>query len=111
MARKNISGKLEKEKAEAGSGFDSPGALLVKKIAKVIAIAAITAAIVGIVVYVFVGNSEAPIVEGGQRNCILSVMGNPPDCSDNDGTLKATYANGKYVGMCYGLDMDGRCIK
>ena len=111
MPKKDISGKLEKEKAEAKSGFDTPGALLVKKIAKVIAIAAITAAIIGTIVYVSMRTGEAPIVEGGQRNCILSVMGNPPDCSDNDGTLKATYANGKYVGMCYGLDMDGGCIK
>jgi len=109
MAKKNLSGKLEREKSEASSGFDTPGALLVKKIAKIIAIAAIAAAIIGVIVYVFMG-SEAPSVGGGQRNCILSVMGNPPDCSDNDGTLKATYANGEYVGMCYGLDMDGKCI-
>ena len=62
-----------------------------------------------IVVYTYVANPGAGI-GGGQRNCILSVMGNSPDCSDNDGTLKSTYANGKYVGECYGLDSSGKCI-
>jgi hypothetical protein len=97
----------EKVKHESSQGFDTKGNLM-KTIAK-IAIPLAIGFIIAIVVYTYVANSGAGI--GGQRNCILSVMGNPPDCSDNDGTLKSTYANGRYVGECYGLDSSGNCIQ
>ncbi|HJX50623.1 MAG TPA: hypothetical protein VJ438_04120 [Candidatus Nanoarchaeia archaeon] len=105
---KRVSGHYERTKQEAGEGFDTPGRIL-KTIAK-IAIPIAIALIIAIVVYTYIANPETGI-GGGQRNCILSVMGNPPDCSDNDGTLKTTYANGKYVGECYGLDNSGKCIQ
>ncbi len=102
---KRVSGHYERTKEEASQGFDSPGRML-KTIAKV-AIPIAIGIIIAIIVFSYVSNGG---IGGGQRNCILSVMGNPPDCSDNDGTLKATYANGKYLGKCYGLDDSGQCI-
>jgi len=102
-----LSGHHEKIKEQSGKGFDTKGNLM-KTIIKI----AIAAAIIIAAVYVYTHFDDFGAgIGGGQRNCILSVMGNPPDCSDNDGNLKSTYANGKYVGECYGLDSSGKCIQ
>ena len=106
--KKELNGPHEHLKAQSNKGFDTPGNLL-KRIAK-IAIPIAIAVIIAIVVYTYFSGSESGI-PGGQRNCILSVMGNAPDCSDNDGTLKQTFANGRYVGECYGLNNDGSCVE
>jgi len=108
MKKSVDSGGFERLKHESSKGFDTNGNLM-KTIAKVAGIAAI-AIIVAVVVYTYFSGSESGIA-GGQRNCILSVMGNPPDCSDDDGTLKQTFANGRYIGECYGLDNSGNCVK
>ena len=48
---------------------------------------------------------------GGEvRNCIKSVLGNPPSCSDNDGKLKKTTLNGKSLGLCSAIDAKNNCI-
>ena len=56
-------------------------------------------------------NEQGAQVSGGVRNCIKSVLGNPPSCSDNDGKLKRTTLNGKFIGECRGLDSNNQCIK
>lgn len=56
-------------------------------------------------------NEQGDQTSGGVRNCIKSVLGNPPSCSDNDGKLKRTTLNGKIVGECKGLDAGNKCIK
>ncbi len=58
-------------------------------------------------------NFISPLLGGGVgqvRNCIRSVMSGTPECSDNDGTLKASYMNGKYVGLCRDVSNDGTCV-
>ena len=104
---KNWGGKNEALKHQASQGFDNSGNLM----KTLIKIAIIAAAVIAIVAVIYTITNPGEGVGGGQRNCILSVMGNAPDCSDNDGALKTTYANGKYMGECYGLDTSGTCIE
>jgi len=108
MAKKGVqTGYHELIKAGSGKGFDTPGAMP-GWIKTVITVAIAAAVVIAIVYITSPGTGQHA---GGTRNCILSVMGNPPDCSDNDGTLKNTYANGKFVGVCTGVTNDGACIK
>lgn len=102
MARKEVeTGFHEHIKENSAKGFDTPG--MIPGWLKTALIAAVIVAVIIGGMYVLGG--------GERRNCILSVMGNDPDCSDNDGTLKDTYANGRYVGECTGLDNAGNCLK
>lgn len=102
---------LEEQKAKSGEGFDTK----IKALPELVKMALILLAMIGagLIIYGIMssssgGNSGA--ASGGVRNCILSSMGNAPDCSDNDGTLKKTTANGRSLGYCYGLDASGNCI-
>jgi hypothetical protein len=107
MPKKGVDiGIHEHLKAKSAQGFDTPG-LMPGWLRTVIIVAAIVAVVVAIY---YIGKSGTGQHAGGVRNCILSVMGNPPDCSDNDGTLKKTYANGRYVGVCKGIDNSGNCM-
>jgi hypothetical protein len=54
----------------------------------------------------FFGSSS----DEGVRNCIRSAMSNSPECSDNDGIVKYTTINGRYVGMCISVTNSGECI-
>lgn len=103
MAKKSV----EHLKHESSKGFDKPGQLsTAAKIA--IAVAIILAIIIAVQYLGKVGMGQH---SGGVRNCIKSVLGNDPDCSDNDGTPKSTYVNGKYIGICSKVSVDGTCIK
>jgi hypothetical protein len=108
MAKRALEiGAHEHMKANSAKGFDTPG--MMPGWLKAAIIIGIAAAIVVAVFYlVSPGTGQH---SGGTRNCILSVMGNAPDCSDNDGTLKDTYANGQYVGVCKSVDNNKNCIK
>lgn len=99
---------LEEQSAKAREGFDTR----IKGLPGWVKTALILLAIIGagLIIYGVMNNSSGGGIGGGVRNCILSVMGNPPDCSDNDGSLKKTTANGRDLGMCYGLDASGQCI-
>jgi hypothetical protein len=100
---------LEEQSAKAREGFDTRVNGLPGWIKMALILLAIIGA--GLIIYGIMNNSSGGGIGGGQRNCILSVMGNPPDCSDNDGVAKATYANGKYKGICSGLSNSGACIE
>ncbi len=101
---------LEEQKAKSGEGFDTR----IKGMNFWVKAALILLAIIGagLIIYEIMNSSDGGrSVSGGVRNCILSAMGNAPDCSDDDGMLKRTTANGRDLGYCYGLDTSGNCIK
>lgn len=46
---------------------------------------------------------------GEVRNCIKSVFGRLPSCSDNDGIPKPTTLNGRSLGICSWVDVNNNC--
>jgi len=58
--------------------------------------------IIGIIFFV------RQFLDGGKvRNCIASVLGNPPECSDCDNVSRNTTMNGRSIGKCIPTHVEG----
>ena len=103
---------LREQKVKSGERFDKKIMALPGWIKLALILLAII--VLGVVIYGFLSyplDSGGEATSEGVRNCILSAVGNSPDCSDNDGTLKKTILNGVDLGYCYSLDVFGNCIR
>ena len=98
----DASSTLEQASRKASSGFDTKGPLPVSNQKRNNAIVAIvTIAIVAIVgVIIYNQDNGGGGLFGTTRNCIRSVLGNPPECSDCSQSYESTNMNGKYYGNC-----------
>ncbi len=63
-----------------------------------LALAVLGAAVGGI--FLFKSFLEGGFFGGTVRNCIASVLGNPPECSDCDDVSRLTTLNGRSLGPC-----------
>jgi hypothetical protein len=90
---------------------ESPQVPKKRSLAKTIAIAIAIPIIIGLVLGLILGPDGGGGGGGGGevRNCIKSVIRDYPSCSDDDGTVKDTYLNGRYVGRCSYVDNVGNC--
>ena len=92
---------IEQEKVDAESGLS-------RAWQKALGIT-FTLLIIGAGYYFFAGGND-----GGFRSCIKSSFGSLPDCSDThggDGVPKRTMVNGKDIGICSNVTVNGDCVK
>lgn len=101
----------EQEKEESSRGFDKPikrGKPVNNALVALVVILIVIGVLYATGVFdMFLGGGG---VFGGARNCIASVLGNPADCSDYDGSCKSTTINGHPLGSCSGIDSNNQCI-